>query len=256
MLQTERRGDVLQVTLDRPEAYNAINYELRDLLVETFDAAEAQGVRAILLRGSGRGFCAGADLKTPRPAQPGVATMQGMRLSTQKLVRSYLSCPVPVVAAVHGVVAGIGLTLALGADICIAADDASFRASFVQRAIVPDGGAAFLLPRLIGIARTKDFLMRGRPLSGAAAAGIGLISESVPSADLATAAEAAAEELAALPTATLGLAKLMLAQSFETDLEATLFSERAAQGLSAITADASEGLRAFIEKRPPRFTGR
>jgi 2-(1,2-epoxy-1,2-dihydrophenyl)acetyl-CoA isomerase len=256
MLITERRGDVLDVVLDRPDAYNAINPELREALVQVFDNAEADGVRAIVLRGNGRGFCAGADLKSARPATPGVATTQVMRMSTQKLVRSFLDCPVPVVSAVHGVAAGIGLTLALGADLCIAADDARFTPAFVQRAIVPDGGIAHWMPRLIGMALTKDFLMRGEPWSAAKAAELHLISTTVPADDLVRTAHETAEQLAQMPTVTLSLLKQMLAQSFETDLVATLLSERTAQGLSAITEDAAEGTRAFIEKRPAVFKGR
>ncbi|MCW2747601.1 MAG: enoyl-CoA hydratase [Nocardioidaceae bacterium] len=256
MLLTERQGDVLHVTLNRPESYNAVNPELRDALVEVFDAVEADGVRAVILKGSGRGFCAGADLKAPRPAKPGVATTQGMRLSTQKLVRSFLDCPIPIVSAVHGTAAGIGLTLALGADICIAADTAKFVPAYAQKAIIPDGGVAFFLPRMIGIAQTKNFLMRGKPMLAPDALRIGMIAEVVPADELEAAANTAAEELAAMPTVTLALTKQMLAQSFETDLVTTLFTERATQGLSAITDDAAEGTRAFIEGRQPTYQGR
>ena len=251
----DQQADVLRVTLNRPASYNAINPALRDRLAGIFDAAEGDGVRAILLSGAGRGFCSGADLKDSAPAAPGLETTRVMRLSTHKVIRSFLDCPVPIVSAVHGVAAGIGLVLALGADVCIAASDASFVPAFVQRAIVPDGGIAFLLPRLIGMARTKDFLMRGRALSGDRAASIGLISESVAPADLQQAAGTAASDLAAMPTGTLGLLKQMLAQSFDLDLSATLFTERAAQGLSSATEDAREGRSAFAERRAAHYTG-
>jgi 2-(1,2-epoxy-1,2-dihydrophenyl)acetyl-CoA isomerase len=256
VLLTERRGDVLHVTLNRPAAYNSINPELRNRLVEVFDAVESDGVRAIVLSGSGRGFCSGADLKDSAPAGPGAETTQVMRLSTQRLVRSFLECPVPVVSAVHGVAAGIGLTLALGADVCIAASDARLVPAFVQRAIVPDGAMAFLLPRLIGIPRTKDFLMRGRPLSAVRAVDIGLIAEQVPADGLLETAASAAQEMAAMPTVTLALTKQLLAQSFDLDLASTLFAERAAQGLSSSTEDAREGKLAFLEKRLATFHGR
>lgn len=256
VLLTERRGDVLHVTLNRPAAYNAINPALRNRLVDVFDSVEADGVRAVLLSGSGKGFCSGADLKDSAPADPGVETTQVMRLSTQRLVRSFLECPVPVVSAVHGVAAGIGLTLALAADVCIAASDARFVPAFVQRAIVPDGAIAFLLPRLIGVPRTKDFLMRGRPLSAGQAVDIGLISEQVPVGELLETAASAAHEMAAMPTITLALTKQMLAQSFDLDLAGTLFAERAAQGLASSTRDAREGRLAFLEKRPATFQGR
>jgi 2-(1,2-epoxy-1,2-dihydrophenyl)acetyl-CoA isomerase len=255
VLLAERRADVLHLTLNRPSAYNAINPALRDRLIGALDSAEEQGVRAILLSGSGRGFCSGADLKDSAPAGPGLDTTRVMRLSTQRLVRAYLDCPVPIVAAVHGVAAGIGLTLAFGADLCLAASDASFLPAFVQRAIVPDGGIAFLLPRIIGMARTKDFLMRGGPLGADRAAAMGLIAEAVPADDLGRAGAEAAGQLAAMPTATLALLKQMLAHSFDLDLSGTLFAERAAQGLASATDDAREGKRAFAERRPADFTG-
>jgi 2-(1,2-epoxy-1,2-dihydrophenyl)acetyl-CoA isomerase len=256
VLLSERRGDVLHVTLNRPKAYNAINPELRDRLAEVFDRAEADNVRAVLLAGNGRGFCAGADLKDSAATEPGVATMKVMRLSTQRLIRSYLDCPVPVVSAVHGVSAGIGLTLALCADLCVASSDASFLPAFVQRAIVPDGGIAFWLPRMIGMARTKEFLMRGRPMSAPEAVDLGLISRTTGPAELLSTAADLAAELAALPTVTLGLLKQLLAQSFDLDLAAGLHAERAAQGLASATEDAREGKASFAERRPPKYHGR
>jgi 2-(1,2-epoxy-1,2-dihydrophenyl)acetyl-CoA isomerase len=256
VLVLDRQGDVLHVTLNRPGSYNAINPELRDRLVEVFDAAESDGVRAILLDGNGRGFCSGADLKESAASTPGADTTRVMRLSTQRLIRSFLDCPIPVVAAVHGVTAGIGLTLALASDVCVAAQDARFVPAFIQRAIVPDGAMAFLLPRMIGMARTKDFLIRGRELSAVRAEEIGLISEVVDTESLADHAAEIAAQLAALPTTTVSLTKQMLAQSFDQDLAATLFAERASQGLSSATDDAREGKASFIERRPPTFTGR
>jgi 2-(1,2-epoxy-1,2-dihydrophenyl)acetyl-CoA isomerase len=256
LLLVEREDGIQRLTLNRPHAYNAINPALRDRLVAVFDAAESDGVRAIVLTGAGRGFCSGADLKDSAVNGPGLETTRAMRLSTQRLVKSFLDCPVPVVAAVHGVTAGIGLTLALGADICVAATDASFVPAFLQRAIVPDGGIAFLLPRIIGMARTRDLLMRGRPMSGERAAAIGLIAEAVPAADLEQTTSEIAAQLAAMPTGTIGLLKLMLGQSFEQDLAGTLFTERAAQGLSSSTDDAQEGKAAFLQKRAAHYTGR
>jgi 2-(1,2-epoxy-1,2-dihydrophenyl)acetyl-CoA isomerase len=138
----------------------------------------------------------------------------------------------------------------------VAAQDARFVPAFIQRAIVPDGAMAFLLPRMIGMARTKDFLIRGRELSAVRAEEIGLISEVVDTESLADHAAEIAAQLAALPTTTVSLTKQMLAQSFDQDLAATLFAERASQGLSSATDDAREGKASFIERRPPTFTGR
>lgn len=255
VIQIERVGDVLEVALDRPAAYNAIDPELRNALASVFDGAEEQGARAILLRGNGRGFCSGADLRAARPAKPGVAVAQRMRMSTQLLVRSYLDCPVPVVAAVHGTTAGIGLTLAWGADVCIAAADARFLPAFLQRAIVPDGGIAWWLPRVIGLARTKQFLLQGQPMSAIRAEELGLIARTADPDDLLDVARAEAQRLAKLPTITVSLVKQMLSQSFDTDLATTLLAERNAQGLSSATDDAAEGIRSFLEKRDPDYVG-
>jgi 2-(1,2-epoxy-1,2-dihydrophenyl)acetyl-CoA isomerase len=256
VLVLDRQGDVLHVTLNRPGSYNAINPVLRDRLVEVFDGAELDGARAILLDGNGRGFCSGADLKDSAASRPGADTTRVMRLSTQRLIRAFLDCPIPIVAAVHGVTAGIGLTLAFGSDVCLAAHDARFVPAFIQRAIVPDGAIAFLLPRMIGLPRAKDFLIRGRELAAVRAEEIGLISEVVNAEFLTAHAAEVATQLAALPTTTVSLAKQMLAQSFEQDLAATLFAERASQGLSSATDDAREGKASFVERRPPTFTGR
>ncbi|HEX3931155.1 MAG TPA: enoyl-CoA hydratase/isomerase family protein [Nocardioides sp.] len=255
-LATRVEGDVLRVTLNRPAKRNAINPALRDRLLDVFDGAEASGHRAILLDGAGPGFCAGADLQDSAPSGPGMETTRVMRASTQRLVTSMLDCPVPVVAAVHGAAAGIGLTLALAADVCVAAEDARFIPAFVQRGLVPDGAVVNLLPRLIGIARTKDFLMRGRPLSGGEAAAIGMIAVAVAPSALESTASSAAAELAALPTATLALTKQMLGAAFEHDIASTLFAERMAQGLATGTEDAAEGRASFFERRPPQFRGR
>ncbi len=200
---------------------------------EVFDAAEGDGVRAILLSGAGRGFCSGADLKDSAPPRRAWRRPASCACPPSGSCARSLSAQVPVVSAVHGVAAGIGLILAFGADVCLAASDASFLPAFVQRAIVPDGGIAFLLPRIIGMARTKDFLMRGRAVGAEQAVAMGLISESVPAGELHRASAEVAGELARMPTATLALLKQMLAQSFDLDLSATLFTERAAQGLSS-----------------------
>jgi len=255
VLQLERRDDVLEVVLDRPDSYNAIDPRLRDALAAVFDSAEEQGVRAILLRGNGRGFCSGADLRGARQAAPGIAVAQRMRMSTQLLVRSYLDCPVPVVAAVHGTTAGIGLTLAWGADVCIAARDARFMPAFLQRAIVPDGGIAWWLPRIIGLGRTKQFLLGGQAMGAEAAEELGLIAGTAEPEELLDVARAEAQRLAALPTVAVSLLKQMLAQSFDTDLATTLLAERNAQGLSSATDDAAEGIRSFLEKRDPTYLG-
>lgn len=255
-LRTSLDDGVLELVLDRPDRYNAIDSGLREALVAAFDSAAERGARAVLVRGEGQGFCAGADLKDAAAELVGTGIERHMSQSTYRLVRAVLHCRVPVVAAVHGAAAGIGLTLALGADVCIAADDARFIGSFVHRALVPDGATARLLPRIIGYARAREFLLLGQTISATEAVELRMIARTVPVADLRDSALATAREFARLPTITLGYTKQLLNRSFELDLESFLFEERTLQGLASTTEDKTEGVTAFREHRDPRYRGR
>jgi 2-(1,2-epoxy-1,2-dihydrophenyl)acetyl-CoA isomerase len=232
---------VLHATLDRPDRYNAIDAELRDALIEMFDSAEEREARAILVSGAGKGFCAGADLREGGARVAGIDLERRMTRSSYRLVRAVLHCRVPVVAAVHGACAGIGLTLALGADVCVATDDARFVAPFVPRGLVPDGAVARLLPRVIGYARAREFLLLGQTIAAPEAVELRTIARAVPPSELADAAGATARELASLPTAAIAYTKQLLNRSFELDLESFLFEERAIQALlSTSTGDATQ----------------
>jgi 2-(1,2-epoxy-1,2-dihydrophenyl)acetyl-CoA isomerase len=256
VLQVEVHDDgVVELVLDRPDQYNAIDPELRDALLDALEQAERDGVRCLLVRGHGRGFCAGMDLRAGG-GHRGVDVTTTMRASSSRLAERFLTSPVPIVSAVHGVCAGIGLTLALGADHCVAADDARFVAAFLARSIVPDGGATRLLPRLVGIARARRMLLFGEEVRGAEAVELGLIGEATSEADLLTVARERARTLAAMPTQAIGLTKSLLARSFELDLATTLLEERVGQGLISTSHDYAEGVDAFVGKRPPEFTGR
>ena len=253
LLLQQVAGDVVTFTLNRPESYNAINPELRDRLVEALSDAGTQGAACVVLRGSGRGFCAGIDLKSGSGGVTGHRLMEYMRTSTQAIVRAVLGSPVPVVAAVHGVCAGVALVLALGADHCVAADDARFSAPFVHRGLVPDGASIYLLPRLVGLARARRMLLFGEDVAAPEALAMGMIGETVAPEGLDEAAARRAGALAALPSATLRYTRSMLLRSFELDIESALFEERAGQALMSTTADYAEGVAAFVEKRPARF---
>jgi 2-(1,2-epoxy-1,2-dihydrophenyl)acetyl-CoA isomerase len=230
-LRTTVEDDVLELVLDRPDRYNAIDSDLRDALIEAFDTAADQGARAVLMRGEGKGFCSGADLKEIGARVAGVDLERRMAASSYRLARAVLQCRVPVVTCVHGACAGIGLTFALGSDVCIAADDARFTAPFVARGLVPDGAIARLLPRIIGHARTREFLMLGAVIEADEAVRIGMISRTVPESHLLLEARATARELAALPTDAITYTKQLLNRSFELDLESFLFEERTIQAL-------------------------
>ncbi|MCU1344797.1 MAG: echA11 [Acidimicrobiia bacterium] len=246
-------GRVVTLTLNRPDAYNAINPDLRQALVDGFGRAEANNAGCVVIRGAGRGFCAGIDLKAGSGGVKGPELMDYMRHSTQSIVRAVLTCPVPVITAVHGVCAGVALVLALGADHCIAVDSARFSAPFVHRALVTDGASAYLLPRLVGIARAKRMLLFGEDVNAVDAEAMGMIGEVASAEEFDAAIDRRAQALAALPTATLKYTKSMLLRSFELDLESALFEERAGQALMSTSADYAEGISAFLERRTPQF---
>jgi 2-(1,2-epoxy-1,2-dihydrophenyl)acetyl-CoA isomerase len=230
-LRTSLEHGVLELVLDRPERYNAIDSDVRDALIDAFDSAPERTARVIVMRGEGKGFCAGADLKEAGARVAGVDLERRMATSSYRLARSVLLCRVPIVAAVHGACAGIGLTLALGADVCVAADDARFSAPFVPRGLVPDGAIARLLPRIIGYARSREFLLLGQVIEAKEALTLGMIARVVPATELADAARASARELASLPADAVAYTKQLLNRSFELDLESFLFEERAIQAL-------------------------
>lgn len=235
-LRTALDDGVLDLVLDRPDRYNAVDSDLRDALIDAFDAAPDRGAHAIVLRGAGKGFCAGADLKETGARVAGVDLERRMAESSYRLARSVLQCRLPVVAAVHGACAGIGLTFALGADVCIASPDARFSAPFVPRGLVPDGAIARLLPRVVGHARAREMLLLGRVVDADEALRLGMIARSVPAADLADVARTTAVELATLPTEAVTYTKQLLNRSFELDLESFLFEERTIQALLSTRA--------------------
>jgi 2-(1,2-epoxy-1,2-dihydrophenyl)acetyl-CoA isomerase len=253
-LLVERSGGVAHFVLNRPDAYNAIDAALRDQLLAALDAAESDGTTCIVLRGEGRGFCAGMDLRAGG-ANRGVDLVHAMARSSSRLTERILRTRVPIVSAVHGACAGLGLTLALAADHCVATEDARFVAAFVRRSLVPDGAISLLLPRLIGTARARRMLLFGGQVGSTDAYEWGMIGELAPASDLVATAQARAEELGALPAHVVGYTRALLARSFDIGLETVLFEEQLAQGVVSTSDDYAEGAAAFFEKRPPRFTG-
>ncbi len=250
----ERSGGITHFVLNRPDAYNAIDAALRDQLLGALDVAESDGTTCIVLRGEGRGFCAGMDLRAGG-GKRGVDLTNAMASSSSRLTERILRTSVPIVSAVHGACAGLGLTLALAADHCMAADDARFVASFVARSLVPDGAIALLLPRLVGTARARRMLLFGEQVGAGDAFEWGMIGELTGGADLVERAQARAEALGALPAHVVRYTRSLLARSFDIGLDTVLFEEQLAQGVVSTSDDYAEGAAAFFEKRPPRFTG-
>ncbi|MEV8003326.1 enoyl-CoA hydratase-related protein [Streptomyces parvus] len=253
-------GGVSWITLNRPETMNAVTWDQRERIIALLtDASGDPAVRAVVLTATGRGFCAGADLRGA-PAQarervPGDVS-RTIRLGAQRLIAAVLDCEKPVIAAVNGTAAGIGAHLAFACDLVLAADTAKFIEVFVRRGLVPDGGGAYLLPRLVGPQRAKELMFFGDALSAADAEQMGLVNRTVPEGELSALAAAWAGRLAAGPTRALALAKQLVNASLDGDRAAAFAAEAAAQEINMTTRDANEGVASFVERRPPTYEGR
>jgi len=252
-------NDVAWVTLNRPEQRNAVNAEMREELIGVFtDARTNPAIRALVLTGSGKGFCTGADLSGPRgqgPSGPG-AGRELMKGSSQRLIRALWDLEKPVVAAVNGVAAGLGSHLAFASDFVIAAADARFIEVFVRRGIAVDAGGAFILPRLIGLQKAKELVFFGDDLPAEEAQRLGLVSKVVPVDQLQATAREWAERLAKGPTFAIGMSKRLLNRSLESSFETALEEEATSQMLVTQSEDTKEGMLAFMERRQPQFKGR
>ncbi|MBW3705509.1 enoyl-CoA hydratase [Streptomyces griseus] len=252
-------GGVSWITLNRPEVMNAVTPDGRERIIALLAEASAEpAVRAVVLTATGRGFCAGADLRSARAPDrervPGDVA-RTIRLGAQRLIAAVLDCEKPVIAAVNGTAAGIGAHLAFACDLVLAADTAKFVEVFVRRGLVPDGGGAYLLPRLVGPQRAKELMFFGDALGAADAERLGLVNRTVPGGELAALAEEWAARLAAGPTRALALTKQLVNASLDDDRAAAFAAEAAAQEINMTTRDANEGVASFVERRPPEYRG-
>jgi 2-(1,2-epoxy-1,2-dihydrophenyl)acetyl-CoA isomerase len=255
------------ITLNRPEVRNAMTPDQRERVISLLEEASADlGVGAVVIGATGEGFCTGADLRagrdrTPAPKPQGAPerivgdAARMIRRGAQRLMAAVLDCEKPVVAAVNGTAAGIGAHLAFACDLVVAAEEARFIEVFVRRGISPDGGGAYLLPRLVGLQKAKELIFFGDDLPAKEAERLGLVNKVVPRAELERAAAELAGRLAKGPTKALGMAKWLLNRSLDSD-RATAFDEEAwAQELVVGTADSKEGIASFVERREPDFKG-
>ncbi len=254
-IRLEIDDSIATITLDRPDALNALTVAMKGELLAAFRSiARDPAVRAVVLTGAGRAFCAGQDLK--ERLEPDAAPLAvEVRERYNPIIRAMRSLDQPIVGAINGVAAGAGASLAFACDIRFAAEGATFVLAFGRIGLVPDSGATWLLPRLVGPAKAAELALLGDPLSAVDAERFGVVVRVVHADGLADAARAAATRLAGFAPGTLAHTKRALQRSWSIDLDEALEDEAIRQGIAGATADHAEGLAAFLEKRPPRFTG-
>ncbi|MCH2486676.1 MAG: enoyl-CoA hydratase-related protein [Erythrobacter sp.] len=254
-ITTAREGDVLTITLNRPDRLNACPPDMAD---EIFAAIrDLDGARAVLITGAGRAFCSGADLaaRGERAVGGGEGAFTSLNRHYNPMVMTLASLPVPVISAVNGPAAGIGCSIALSADFVIAGSSAYFLQAFVNIGLVPDGGSSWMLPRLVGKAQATRMMMLGEKIPAEEAERIGLIYKSVADDALMDEAKALAAKLAGGPTVALGEMKQAIRRGLEADFSTTLQYEAEAQRVAGNSQDAMEGGMAFLQKRKPEFKG-
>jgi 2-(1,2-epoxy-1,2-dihydrophenyl)acetyl-CoA isomerase len=252
---TSTADGVLTITLNQPARFNALSQVMSKELAATLRAAERDAaVRVIVLTGTGKAFCSGADITEfnvgDEPLDPGEHLRTGLNPLTMRL----RSSEKPVLAALNGVAAGAGLSLALACDLRFAAESARLVVAFVKIGLIPDAGCMYFLPRLVGPGKALEMCWTGDPVSASEAYSLGLVNKVLPDADVLAHTQAVAARLACGPAKTLGLIKRAINQSYELSLERVLDLEANYQTIAARDANFTEGVAAFKEKRPPKFS--
>lgn len=251
----EQQGALVVLTLNRPKVYNSFNREMALRLQEELDACEQdESVRAIVLTGAGKAFCAGQDLQEVVDPQ-GPSLPQILQEHYNPIIQRLRAIPKPVIALVNGVAAGAGANIALACDVVVAARSASFIQAFSKIGLIPDSGGTFTLPRLIGWQRASALMMLGDKVPADEALQMGMLYKVMEDADLLEGGMVLAQALAAMPTRALALTKQALNASLTSDLWTQLELEDALQTQASETHDYKEGVAAFLEKRAPKFTG-
>lgn len=254
-IKTETTGSVLKITLNRPDKFNSFNREMALALQDALDkAASDKNIRAVLLTGEGKAFCAGQDLSEAMDANgPGIERI--VREHYNPIILKIRKLEKPVVCAVNGVAAGAGANIALACDVVIAGASVAFIQAFSKIGLIPDSGGTFFLPRLIGFGKASALMMLGDKISATDAEKMGMIYKVVDDANLVTESNVLAKTLAEMPTKGIGFTKLLLNKSMSNNLDDQLTYEGDMQVDAASTYDYTEGVNAFLEKRKPTFKG-
>lgn len=251
----ELADGVLTLTLNRPEVLNAVNDRMAEELLDALrKAGRDEQVRSVILTGAGRAFCSGQDLRARAAGDFSYA--QHIRSRYAPIILQLQGLEKPVVAAVNGVAAGAGASLALACDLRVASEDASFLQAFTRIGLVPDSGATYFLPRLVGLGKAFEMCYLAEPVPAQEALRLGLVNWVVPSSELMAKAREVAGRLAAGPTRAYGFTKRALLRNLKADLPTALDYEAMLQDAAGRTEDHREGVQAFLEKRPPRYSGR
>ena len=254
------KGSVATLTLNRPDRLNALGDTLREDLYDAITKAAADdGIRVLIITGAGRGFCSGGDVKSMSEraqapeAQPASDRYAPMR---DRVVLAMRDCPKPIIAAVNGPAAGAGMNLALACDMRIASTAAKFSQAFVKRGLPPDWGGTYFLPRIVGVAKACELIFTGESIDATKALELGIVNAVVAPEALLDEAHKLARRIADGPPVAIALAKRAIYRSEQVDLRGALEFETFAQNVCRETEDAKEGIKAFLEKRPPMFRGR
>jgi 2-(1,2-epoxy-1,2-dihydrophenyl)acetyl-CoA isomerase len=253
-VETSRDGGVLTITLNRPDAYNAFTTSMHAALAAALEEAAAEDVRAVVITGAGRGFCAGQDLNEFRSLDHDVG--EHLAATYHPNIRAIRALGKPVIAAVNGAAAGAGLSLACACDYRVAAESASFVPGFIGIGLVPDSGGSYFVARLLGPSRAFTWMTSNRKLTAAEAHAWGLVDEVVDGDGLPARAAELAAAYAAAPTRGIALSKRLFDHAATATLDEQLALEAELQTAATKTGDFREGVAAFLEKRPPRFEGR